>query len=169
MFRKRIKHLVLALFIALTAGFIAVPALASADFKGDACGGLQAIDGNNTQTCPSGSDTSLTNVLKTIISILSIIVGVIAVIMVIVGGFKFITSGGDSSNTAAARNTVIYALVGLIVAALAQVLVHFVLFRVSGATPCATNPSIAASDKVNCKPSCPTNPSIPVTDKNCKK
>jgi len=52
---------------------------------------------------------------------------VAAVIMIIVGGFRYITSGGDSTRVGGAKNTLIYAIVGLIIVALAQAIVHFVL------------------------------------------
>jgi hypothetical protein len=48
--------------------------------------------------------------------------------MILVGGLKYTTSGGDASSVSSAKNTIIYALVGLIVAAFAQFLVRFVLF-----------------------------------------
>jgi cytochrome bd-type quinol oxidase subunit 2 len=69
----------------------------------------------------------LTSLIKKIINIFSVIVGVIAVIMIIIGGLKYITSGGESSNVSGAKNTIIYAIVGLVVVALAQFIVHFVL------------------------------------------
>jgi TRAP-type C4-dicarboxylate transport system permease small subunit len=65
--------------------------------------------------------------LKRIINIFSVIVGVIAVIMIIIGGLKYITSGGESSNVSGAKNTIIYAIVGLVIVALAQFIVRFVL------------------------------------------
>ena len=80
--------------------------------------------------CPDESGT-INSILGDIINILGIVVGIAAVLMLVVGGFKYITSGGDSSKTASARNTVIYSIIGLVIAVMAQVLVHFVLFRVS--------------------------------------
>jgi hypothetical protein len=47
--------------------------------------------------------------------------------MIIYGGFKYITSGGDSGNVSGAKNTLVYAIVGLIIVALAQFIVHYVL------------------------------------------
>lgn len=66
-------------------------------------------------------------VLTGIISLLSVIVGIAAVIMIILGGLKFITSGNNAQDVATARERVIYALVALVIAALAQVIVRFVL------------------------------------------
>ena len=62
----------------------------------------------------------------------SAIVGIIAVVMIIVGGIKYITSGGDSGNVTAAKNTILYAVIGLVVVALAQIIVKFVLGRFVG-------------------------------------
>jgi hypothetical protein len=47
--------------------------------------------------------------------------------MIIWGGFKYITSGGDSNNVSGAKNTIIYAIIGLVIVALAQLIVHFVI------------------------------------------
>jgi hypothetical protein len=47
----------------------------------------------------------------------------------IYGGFKYITSSGDSGNVTAAKNTIMYALIGLIIVALAQIIVRFVLAK----------------------------------------
>jgi hypothetical protein len=51
--------------------------------------------------------------------------------MLIFGGLKYITSGGESSNISAAKNTILFAIIGLIVVALAQVIVQFALNRAS--------------------------------------
>jgi cytochrome bd-type quinol oxidase subunit 2 len=83
--------------------------------------------------CPKNSADSINKLLSEIINILSIVVGIISVIMVIVGGFKYITSGGEANKSAAASKTILYALIGLVVAVLAQVLVHFVLNRTNNA------------------------------------
>jgi cytochrome bd-type quinol oxidase subunit 2 len=86
-----------------------------------------------TSACKTGdqASSSINNLLITIINIFSLVVGIIAVIMIIVGGIRFVLSGGESSNVSTARNTIIYAIVGLVIVALAQVIVHFVLNRIS--------------------------------------
>lgn len=71
----------------------------------------------------------INNIIKLIVNTFSVIVGVIAVIMIIVGGLKYITSGGDSGNVTGAKNTILYAVVGLVVVALAQFVVRFVLAK----------------------------------------
>lgn len=97
----------------------------SSSLVGDACKGLSqaAITGNG---CKQGGNT-VKSIAHTVINVMSIIVGVISIIMLIVAGLKFITSSGDSNAVASAKNTLIYAIVGLFIAVLAQLLVHFVL------------------------------------------
>ena len=82
-------------------------------------------------TCDSdGSSKSLNKILTAVLNILSLVVGIVAVVMVIIGGLRFILSGGDSNTTNAARNTILYAIVGIVIVALSQVIVHFVLTKV---------------------------------------
>ena len=69
--------------------------------------------------------------ITTVINVFSTLVGVIAVIMIIYGGMRYITSGGDSGKITLAKNTIIYALIGLVVVALAQFIVKFVLNKVT--------------------------------------
>ena len=57
----------------------------------------------------------------------SIIVGATSVIMIIYGGFRYVTSGGESGRVGAAKNALLYAIVGLVIVAIAQLIVHFVL------------------------------------------
>ncbi len=112
--------------IALTLGiFVALPSggVVYADAKSEACAAI------GDSKC-SGGTSSVQTLIKNIINVLSAIGGIIAVIMVIIGGFKFVTSGGDSNASASARNTIIYALVGLIIIAFAQIIVQFVLQRI---------------------------------------
>jgi hypothetical protein len=85
---------------------------------------------NDASTTGAGS---LEAVAKKVVNIFSIIVGIVAVIFVIYGGFRYITSGGDSGSVGNAKNTLIYALVGLVIVALAQLIVHYVLSTATGA------------------------------------
>ena len=76
-----------------------------------------------------GASNSVENLIKTVINIFSAVVGAVSVIMIIVGGFRYITSGGDSNNVSGAKNTILYAVVGLVIVAIAQIIVQFVLER----------------------------------------
>lgn len=127
---KTIRHLVLslALVLGLTAA-VAVPAVAHADdSKNTVC---SAINGGGGCDPDNSGGTSVNKVIGAVVNILSLAVGVVAVVMVVIAGFKYMTSGGDSSSIASAKNTLIYAIVGLVIASLAYVIVHFVLAKLS--------------------------------------
>lgn len=100
----------------------------AADAKDDVCAGV----GLTGADCSAGSPTSnkVPDMIKTVISLLSYIIGIAAVIMVIIGGFKYVFSNGDSGSISNAKNTIIYALVGLAVAMLAQLIVRFVINKI---------------------------------------
>lgn len=59
--------------------------------------------------------------------ILGIVVGIAAVIMIIIAGFKYITSSGDPNGVNSAKNTILYAVIGLVIALSAQGIALFVL------------------------------------------
>ena len=61
-----------------------------------------------------------------------LIVGLISVIMLVYGGLRYILSGGDSKKVTDAKNTILYAIIGLIISLLAYAIVHFVLNSVVG-------------------------------------
>ena len=71
-------------------------------------------------------------VVKNIINILLWAIGIVSVIMLIIGGFRYVTSNGDSSQVTAAKNTIMYSVIGLIIAIFAYAIVNFVVFRVGG-------------------------------------
>ena len=77
---------------------------------------------------------SLMSGLTTVINVVVGVVGFIAVAMIVMGGISFATSQGDTSKVAKARNTVLYGVVGLIVALLAFAIVNFVLNSIFGST-----------------------------------
>ena len=68
-----------------------------------------------------------TGVFRQITNTILYIVGIIAVIMLIVGGIKYVISGGDSKKVTDAKNTVLYAIIGLVVCFLAFAIVNFVI------------------------------------------
>ena len=68
-----------------------------------------------------------TGVFKQVTNTILYIVGIVAVIMLIVGGIKYVVSGGDSKKVTDAKNTVLYAIIGLVIAFLAFAIVNFVI------------------------------------------
>jgi len=91
--------------------------------------GINSTLGTNTAKCGSGGSLTggINNVAKTITTDFSILIGVISVIMIIYAGFKYVTSGGSSDNANSARNILMYAVIGLIITVIAQLIVHLVI------------------------------------------
>lgn len=73
----------------------------------------------------------LVSQIKIITNTMLFVIGVVAVIMLIVGGFRYIFSGGNSQNVNAAKDTILYAVIGIVVALLAYAIVNFVLGQFS--------------------------------------
>jgi cytochrome bd-type quinol oxidase subunit 2 len=131
----RIKRLLISLvaFFGLAMPF-AVSATISAqvNIEDNLCDGASLkIDGECDAQSDETGKNKINGILEDVINIFSLVVGVISVVMIIVGGLKYITSGGDSGNVTGAKNTILYAVVGLVVVALAQFIVKFVLNRVA--------------------------------------
>lgn len=86
--------------------------------------GLEQVGGKQT--------ASANDVIKTIINALLFFIGVVAVIMIIWAGIQYTTSAGDSNKVATAKNTIVYAVIGLIVAIFAYAIVNFVVSTFNG-------------------------------------
>lgn len=123
--------LLLGLVPAVTLGTPAYAADPIGDCLSQGSGLNAGLGGEECTPSETGEGSQkIQQIVTTIVNIFSIIVGIVAVIMIIWGGFKYITSGGDSGNITSAKNTIIYAIIGLVVVALAQFIVQFVLDRV---------------------------------------
>lgn len=88
-------------------------------------GGANCAHGEGTPTDLFGGDEG--GIFTTITNILLFIIGAIAVIMLVIGGIRYTTSNGDSNQVTAAKNTIMYAIIGIIVAILAYAVVNFVI------------------------------------------
>lgn len=75
-----------------------------------------------------------TGVFKQITNTILYIVGIVAVIMLIIGGIRYVTSGGDAKKVTDAKNTVLYAVIGLIISLLAFAIVNFVISALPSST-----------------------------------
>lgn len=106
------------------------PQLVLAETAKDAvCQGVGTV-GNTAGCAEKEGSPTVNSVLNTVVNLLSLFVGIIAVIMIIVSGFRYVTSGGDPGKVSGAKSALIYALIGLAIAALSQVLVKYVLGKV---------------------------------------
>lgn len=124
--RKLITTIHLALW-AVVFALVAMTGLAPLTSAYTLQEGVNAAHGTDQPTELFGSSgviTSLTNILL-------FIVGALSVIMIIVGGLRYVISGGNSTAVSTAKNTILYAIVGLIIAFLAFAAVNFVLGNLS--------------------------------------
>lgn len=125
---RKLRTIITGMTIAL--GLVAVPfALATpALAQGSASEvqkGIQKIGGDQNQP-------KLEDGIKTIVNVMLFILGAIAVIMIIIGGIRYTTSNGDASSIKGAKDTILYAVIGLIVAILAYAIVNFVVDAFAG-------------------------------------
>lgn len=90
--------------------------------KGACLGDADCVSAKSEDT-----QKNVNTIVNTIIDVFSWLVGVVAVIMVIFGGFRYITAAGDSGKTKTAKDTILYALIGVIIVALAQTIVKYVI------------------------------------------
>ncbi len=123
-FALKKKMLGLLTVPALMLGVVATPAYA-------ACGNV--TDGiTSSADCAKGSGQSNNlfgdgGVFKTVTNVLLFIIGAVSVIMLIIGGVRYTISQGDSSAVTSAKNTILYAIIGIVVAILAYAAVNFVI------------------------------------------
>lgn len=97
-----------------------------ADATGQITTGLtDACSGSGGGACNTGSTVG--SILGHVSNVLIYLVGAVAVIMIIIGGLRYVTSNGDAKQAESARNTILYAAIGLVVAAASFAIVTFVL------------------------------------------
>ncbi|MDO5343430.1 MAG: pilin [Candidatus Saccharibacteria bacterium] len=85
---------------------------------------------NAARTDDMSSAVEPESIVQKVVNIILFVLGVLAVIMIIVGGFRYVTSGGDSNKLTSAKNTILYAVIGLIVALFAYAIVNWVVKQV---------------------------------------
>jgi len=86
-------------------------------------GANQACSGGACNTNPLG----LAHIFANLANFLTILIGAVSVIMIIIGGLRYVISNGDSKQVTAAKDTILYAIVGVIVAIVAFAVVQFVV------------------------------------------
>jgi hypothetical protein len=125
---KNIKQLIMVCAVMAGIGFTALPASpASAINVFPKCGA--AGGGGSTEVCKAANTDNATSMAKIIINTILYVLGILAVIMIIVSGIKYTVSAGDASKVKSAKDTLMYSIVGLVVAILAYAIVNFVITR----------------------------------------
>ena len=129
-FTKQILAIVSMLVLALGLGLSPAYAVGCSAIANEIGTGINATTSTTTGSgCgTTGSiQSGIGSLAKTAVNILSLVVGVVSVVMIIYGGFKYITSGGESGKVTSAKTTLVYAIIGLVIVALAQLIVQWVL------------------------------------------
>lgn len=114
----------------MTCAVFGASVLSTASLSGGAS--AQVSEGINTATTSEMKGKSIDGdkgLIKTVVNVLLWTVGILSVIMIIFSGFRYITSAGDASKTKSAQSTLIYSVVGLIVAIMAYAIVNMVINR----------------------------------------
>jgi hypothetical protein len=102
-----------------------------ANIGGNLCGGANLEGGASTNCEGDDASDKVTGMVTWVINIISWIVGIVSVVMIIWGGFQYITSGGNDTKVTSAKNTILYAIIGLVIVALAQIIVKFVIGKIT--------------------------------------
>lgn len=93
---------------------------------GAACSGPGCV-GQAVNDLNPGTNTDLPTLIKKIINLLLYVIGAVSVIMIVVGAIKYTVSNGDSNAMTSAKNTIFYAVIGLVVAIAGYAIVNFVV------------------------------------------
>ena len=117
----------------LTAGMLMIGLLGVFTPAVSAANGINICseENQNSVYCKNrgSGETQVNGIIKTIVEVLLTAVGAISIIMIVIGGIMFTLSSGDAQKAAKARNTVLYAVVGLAVSLFASAIVNFVFNR----------------------------------------
>ena len=118
---RHIRTVLTALMIGTVIAVSAAPGVGAIKLFDEAC-----KSGDDTAVCKSEGDR-VSTLVKDITSLLLWVLGAVTTLMLVFGGFKYVTSNGDSNKIQAAKNTILYAVIGLAVAILGQVIVLYVV------------------------------------------
>lgn len=128
--KKLVFSIVAAVLTVVGLGGIATMSPVHAVGEGNPAQDFINGEGENVIAPDGVQKDKLMDTIKNIINVVIGIIGMLAVIMIIMGGISFVTSQGDTAKVAKARNTILYGVVGLVVALLAFAIVNFVLSNV---------------------------------------
>ena len=103
---------------------LAMDAPVFANAKSEVTSGVSSVN--------DGNSTDLPSFITNIVNILLFLAGAIAVIVIIIGGIRYVMSSGDAGQVQAAKNTILYAVVGLVVVIMAYAIVNFVINQFQG-------------------------------------
>lgn len=123
------KSVILTLSICL-GGALALPATAGAIdvINGSACSGGGAS--NPLCTSKDTAQNDLNSQIRNVTNVIMFLLGAVSVIVIIIGGMMYVVSAGDPGRAKKAKDTILYAVVGLVIALFAGAIVNFVVRNV---------------------------------------
>lgn len=90
-----------------------------------------STSGSDSAICKGGDSLFGANsIWNKILNAVTYVAGAVAVLMIIIGGFRYTVSNGDQSAITAAKNTILYAVVGLVLSIMANAIINFVLINI---------------------------------------
>lgn len=104
------------------ASVVNVPSV-HADTVSDIRSGVTGVGGTGAKN----QGQRIGQIVRIVVNILLFLIGAFAVIMIVIAGFRLVAANGDSNTVSSAKNTILYAVIGLIVAFLAYALVNFIV------------------------------------------
>ena len=114
---------------ALGLGAAVIAAPASAIGEGGAPAGVNAARGDNTPANLTNGDSSI---IRRGVNLMLYGAGVLSVVMLIWGGVRYVVSSGKKDSVTAAKNTIIYAIIGLLISIFAYAIINFILMTAIG-------------------------------------
>lgn len=123
---NKLKNILLSAVIAFGFVAVAVPATAGAVNVVDQDCSALGEEARNSAIC-QGGDEQVSDFIGVIVNTLLFLLGAVSVVVIIIAGIMYATSAGDSNAVTKAKNTLLYAVIGLIVAILAYSIVNFVV------------------------------------------
>ena len=123
---KKTKNVIVATLIATIATVLPMGSAYAADV---ACppGSVRPTAPTAVECNVEESDRSVWDITKQIINVIIAVLGIVAVVVIVLGGVSYVTSQGDPAKTKKARDTILYGVIGLVIALLAYGIVNFVL------------------------------------------
>lgn len=133
--RNSMVSMLLGVLVALNLGLaasmaVSTPLLATNNGLEEICSSATGKDRPAICADYDQRDTKTADsIVKNVINVLLFVIGSVSVIMIIYGGVRYTTSAGSPEAVKAAKNTILYAVIGLVVAVLAFTIVNFVIGR----------------------------------------
>lgn len=131
--------------------------------------GLSNVQSGVTKTETEAGGLTMQQVINTVIGTMLFIVGLLAVIMLIYGGIRYVTSHGDKAQVTAAKETIMYAVVGLVVAIAAFAVIHWItndVFKGGASSGSSSSESSSSTDSKGGKKTTPSDPDTPSPTKS---